>query len=142
MKNTYFLLLALLLSSCSPFKSISKQTEFSTTESGYIKLYNSEINLKFLTFGDFKYAINNKDYKSLKKNKSDIKDILVYGKTIIPPYYEFYILMNPQSKEYNADNYTVADTTMQQNNFVVLISNNADPEDCKFLLNNISIKND
>lgn len=121
--------------SCSPFSNLSKKT-YLGNERGYQSVYNSDAKFNSLTFGDFKFAFNNKEYKKLKKQNTKIKDILFYARTTDPAY-EYFILLNPENKKFDAVKYYIKDTIINNNNFVLLVSNDAPERDIKFISENI-----
>lgn len=136
MKKIFFLLSIIILTiSCSPFSNLAKETKFGN-ERSYQSVYNREVNFKSLTFGDFKFALRNKEYKRLKLKNADFKNILFYAKTNDPAY-EYLVLLNPKDKKFDYGKYFVKDTIIKDNNFVLLISNDAPKRDLKFITENI-----
>ncbi len=136
MKKIVLMFLTLGFISCSSFSEISNETKIGD-EDGHLKIYNPKANLKSLTFGDFKFAMNQKKYKKLNKVKPNFKDILFYAKTQDPAY-EYYVLYNPKEKIISDKNYFVKDTMIGNSNIVIAISRNAPKPDIKYIMSNIA----
>ena len=136
MKKIVLLILALGFISCSSFTKVSNETKIGH-EDGHVKIYNTKANLKSLTYGDFKFAMNQKQYKKLNKIKPIFKDILFYAKTKDPAY-EYYVLYNPKEKILSDENYFLKDTIIGNSNFVVAISKNAPKPDIKYIMSKIA----
>ena len=132
---TVTIILIFLLNNCTSFAKISDKTQIGR-EDGYMKIYNTEANFKSLTFGDFRFATTKNNYIDLSKKKPNLKNILFYGVTSDPPY-EYFVLFNPKTKNFNTDKYIVKDTILRHNNFVILISKEAPVKDIKFLTTKI-----
>ncbi|MHA3047785.1 hypothetical protein JSO59_010585 [Riemerella anatipestifer] len=136
MKKTFYLLsIIYLITSCSSFSKLSKETKFGK-ERGYQSVFNQAINFKSLTFGDFKFALRYREYKKLRSNNTEFKNILFYGKTDEPAY-EYFVLLNPKEKKFDTSRFFVKDTIIKNNNFILLISNDAPKSDIKFISENI-----
>jgi hypothetical protein len=135
MNKIILLFVVVFLTNCSPFHKLANKTQFGS-ENGYKKVYNSAAKLKSLTFGDFSFATNNKQYKSLTQQKTAMKDILFYGITT-KPNYEYYVLLNPKSRKFDVEKFVIKDTMISKHTIVVLISKNAPARDIKFLTENI-----
>jgi hypothetical protein len=130
-------LLLFLFGSCSPFSKISSHTQIGTADS-YTKVYNSKANFESLTFGDFKFAVNSKQFKSLNEKKPVFDKILVYAITTDKDAaYDYYILYNPQ-KSFNGKGYIVKEVQIQNTRLVLAISENAPDSDVKSLLDQIT----
>lgn len=136
MKLNFFSIASLLIfSSCSSFSKLSKDTKFGFGDE-YPTVYNTTVGIKTLTFGDFKYALNSKEYKKLNKQNPEFKDILFYAKTPDPAY-EYYVLLNPKDKNFDHQKYSIKDTLMNGKNIVLLISNKAPSRDIEFIQRHI-----
>ncbi|MDY3503329.1 hypothetical protein PG657_10350, partial [Riemerella anatipestifer] len=136
MKKAFYLSsIIFMITSCSSFSKSSKETKFGN-ERGYQSVYNRAVNFKSLTFGDFKFALRNKEYKKLRTNNTEFKNILFYGRTDEPAY-EYFVLLNPKEKKIDTSKYFVKDTIIKNNNFILLISNYAPKSDIKFISENI-----
>ena len=120
-----------IFAACSPFSRVSKSSKIGA-ENEYVTLFNGDTKFKSSTFGDFEFALNNKQFKKLIVGKSELKDILFYAKTTEPSY-EYYILYNPKSKVFDMNRFVVKDTIINQSNFVLLISKNAPQKDIDFI---------
>lgn len=136
MKKIVLLFLVLAFISCSSYNEISKETKIGTEDS-HIKIYNRQANFKSLNFGDFKFALDQKQYKKLNKIKPYFKNILFYAKTKDPAY-EYYVLYNPIEKIISNNNYIVKDTIIGKSNFVIAISKNAPKLDIAYIMSNIA----
>ena len=136
MKKIVLLFLIVTFVSCSSYTIISKETKIGTEDS-HLKIYNTLANIKSLTFGDFKFALNQKQFKKLNKIKPYFKDILFYAKTKDPEY-DYYVLYNPKEKIISTTIYTVKDTIIRNSNFVIAISKNAPQLDIEYIMNNIT----
>ncbi|AKP72123.1 hypothetical protein N4T15_09820 [Riemerella anatipestifer] len=103
MKKAFYLSsIIFMITSCSSFSKSSKETKFGN-ERGYQSVYNRAVNFKSLTFGDFKFALRNKEYKKLRTNNTEFKNILFYGRTDEPAY-EYFVLLNPKEKKLTLQN--------------------------------------
>lgn len=93
MKNFFvFITLTYFISACSPFSKLAKESKVETVN-GYVRVFNPKVNLSNLNFGDVRFAFTKKEYKLLNpKTKPSFKNILLYGKTITAPFYNYYIL--------------------------------------------------
>lgn len=135
MKHYLISLVILIFSSCTSFEHLSKSTEIGKDETS-VTVSNSKLSLLTRTFGDVKFALNNKQFKELKNSKPAFKNILFYGITKEPDY-EYYLLLNPSNNEFKLDKFDYKDTIINDNRFVVLISKSTPNSDKEFILNNI-----
>ncbi len=124
----------ILFIQCTSFSKVSKNT-IDGHEKGYKSVINEEVNFKSLTFGDFEFAFNNKDYNKINLNKNKFDNILFYAKTKSPEY-EYFVLCNPKEKSYNETEYIIKDTLINENKFVLIISKNAPKSDIEFISKN------
>ncbi len=134
-----YLLLTLLLAitACSsPFHKLAKHTEFGS-EGGYVSVINPVAGLKSLTFGDFEFATSSREYRSLTGTKPPFRDILFYAVTREPEY-EYYVLVNPRSRQFDEGSYSIRDTQIGGKNVVVVISRHAPVNDITFIKFNVS----
>ena len=114
---------------------MSKKTEFGN-EDGYVSVYNTNLNFKSLTFGDFKFARTNKEYKKLNQVPTSLENILFYGKTTNPSY-DYYVLVDPIETNFDLEKYTLKTTKIDGHNFVLLISKDAPFGDEKLISESI-----
>ena len=136
MKKLIALFLLITMISCSPFHQLAKETKIGIEE-GYTSVTNSTINLKSLTFGDFKFATKNKDYKKIKTDSTLFDNILFYAKTVNPSY-DYYVLMDPVDTLYDLKKYELEKTIINDHKFFLLISKDAPFGDAKFIRNNLT----
>lgn len=134
MKYVLILLIAtVLLGSCSSsFSPYSKYNQI--TDSYYLIIYNEKLNIKSFSFGDFKFAHNDKEFKKLKGEKSSFKNVLLYGLTN-PPEYEYYILQD--SIDYDTASFNSKHIKIDNRKFQMLISKSAPIYDKDFLMDSI-----
>lgn len=135
MKPLILLTLLALAACSSPFHKLAKHTEFGS-EDGYVRVSNPAANIKSLTFGDFEFASNLSEYKSLTGSKPPFRDILLYAATRSPEY-EYFILLNPKSNRFDEDKYSIRDTDIDGNNVVIVISRHAPVNDITFIKMNV-----
>lgn len=121
---------------CSSFCKIADATQMEQDENGYTKVYNKPANFESLTYYDFKFATDPKQFKNLNVSKPKFKDILFYAKTVDDPY-EYYVLYNPKRLN-KADDYRFKDTLIGNARFVLAISKNAPSQDAKFIMDRMS----
>jgi len=138
MKKLIVLFILLTAIRCSPFHQLAKETKIGN-EGGYTSVTNSHVSLKSLTFGDFKFATNNKDYKRLKLDTNVFDNILFYAKTANPSY-DYYILMDPVDTLFNLKKYELEKTIYKSHKFILLISKDAPFGDAKFIRNNLTVE--
>ena len=136
MKNIIATILIFSVISCSSFSSISEETKIGLEES-HTKIYNTKADFKSLTFGDFKFAMNQKQFRKINNSKPRFKDILFYAKAD-DPVYEYYVLYNPKIKSLQNDDYILKDTIMGNSKFVLAISKNAPRPDIDYIMNKIT----
>ena len=138
MKNIVATILIFSVVSCSSFSSISEETKIGSEES-HVKIHNVNADFKSLTFGDFKFAMNQKQFRKINNAKPRFKDILFYAKAN-DPIYEYYILYNPKIKSLQNDDYILKDTIMGNSKFVVAISKNAPKPDIDYIFSKIALE--
>lgn len=137
MKPLPFLFLAFFLTSCSSFSKLAKHTEIKQ-EGVYVKVSHDKANFSSLTFGDFSFALNCKEYRKLNAGaKPPFNCILVYAKTDKPEY-EYFILLNKKRKWFDTEKYFVKDTLIHSSYFTLLISKQAPEKDIRFISENFS----
>ncbi|WP_300567540.1 hypothetical protein [Flavobacterium sp.] len=136
MKFIIAIILLFSIVSCSSFSSLSAETKIGSEEH-HVKVYNTKADFKSLTYGDFKFAMNQKQFRKINNAKPRFKDILFYAKTIDPTY-EYYVLYNPKIKSLQNDDYIIKDTIMGNSKFVVAISKNAPKADIDYIINKIA----
>ena len=136
MKFLLSLLMTFILLSCSPFSGIAKLSLVSTDINRQTQVTNTAAKFKSLTYGDFQFATNKKEFKLLNQQKAKFDNILIYAKTEQPKY-EYYILYNPKSINLN-DDYKYKDTIIENSRFVLAISKIAPPTDAKFISGRMS----
>lgn len=131
------LLLAIIaLAACSsPFHKLAKQTEIGS-EAGYVSVSNPAANIKSLTFGDFEFATNTREYRSLTDTKPPFRDILLYAQTSEPEY-EYFILLNPRSTAINEEKYSLREIQIGENIVTVAVSRHAPVNDITFIKYNV-----
>lgn len=112
------IIILLIITGCSP--KISEHFE----QNGYVNNYNTFIindSLKtyFKTAGDFDFVTNRKTLKKvLRKNNYHFKNkVLVYGKTYIPPIYEYFITVGNDLSFEKPKHYIVFDTIIGKEKF-------------------------
>lgn len=135
MKAIYPILICLLMTSCATFSGLSRETMLGQQDP-YCKVYNSKADFMSLTFGDFRFAMNKKDYRKLNPPIISFKEILFYAKTTDPDY-DYYVLLNPEKTYQTNNKYVVKDTTIRQNHFVIAVSRSAPSSDINLIFNKI-----
>lgn len=135
MKIALPILLLLVVSSCGHFHPLATKTDIGSKD-GFTNLINPIANIESSTFGDFQFAFNQRQFKKLTGEKTDWKDILFYAKTEKPDY-EYFVLLNPQKKDWDTEKWTIKDTVIADNNWVICISKNAPLTDKIFILNHL-----
>lgn len=137
MKNFFvFITLTYFISACSPFSKLAKESKVETVN-GYVRVFNPKVNLSNLNFGDVRFAFTNKEYKLLNpKTKPSFKNILLYGKTITAPFYNYYILQ--ETNDLSDILYSYFDFGMDEDKVILAISKNTPTADKQFIIANIS----
>lgn len=138
--QTILILLTLAaLSSCGTFHRLAKHTRVGSEEV-YKKVYNPKAKLKTLTYGDFLFATSLAQYDTLAQDGPPYRNILFYAKTTHPPYYDYYVLLNPSTGYATTGQYVVKDTTLGHQHVVVLISQKAPESDRAFITRQLYIE--
>ncbi|MEJ6492380.1 MAG: hypothetical protein QNL60_07990 [Flavobacteriales bacterium] len=137
MKNFFvFITLTYFISACSPFSKLAKESKVETVN-GYVRVFNPKVNLSNLNFGDVRFAFTKKEYKLLNpKTKPSFKNILLYGKTITAPFYNYYILQ--ETNDLSDILYSYFDFGMDEDKVILAISKNTPTADKQFIIANIS----
>lgn len=135
MKPLILLILLALAACSSPFHKLAKHTEFGS-EDGYVRVSNPAANIKSLTFGDFMFATNTREYRSLTDTKPPFRDILLYAQTSEPEY-EYFILLNPRSTAINEEKYSLREIQIGENIVTVAVSRHAPVNDITFIKYNV-----
>ena len=137
MKNFFvFITLTYFISACSPFSKLAKESKVETVN-GYVRVFNPKVNLSNLNFGDVRFAFTKKEYKLLNpKTKPSFKNILLYGKTITAPFYNYYILQ--ETNDMSDILYSYFDFGMDEDKVILAISKNTPTADKQFIIANIS----
>ena len=137
MKNFFvFITLTYFISACSPFSKLAKESKVETVN-GYVRVFNPKVNLSNLNFGDVRFAFTKKEYKLLNpKTKPSFKNILLYGKTITAPFYNYYILQ--VTNDLSDILYSYFDFGMDEDKVILAISKNTPTADKQFIIANIS----
>lgn len=133
------LVLFLVLLSFVGCAHYSKQAVYNTTESvdGHTRLYNEKLNLSSLNYGDVKFALSDKQFKDqYPEEKPIFKHVIFYGRTIVAPYYDYYVLEKNNGKEH--PNYIFFEFSLQHKKFVLAISKEAPKTDENFIRNHLS----
>jgi hypothetical protein len=136
-KNFFvFITLTYFISACSPFSKLAKESKVETVN-GYVRVFNPKVNLSNLNFGDVRFAFTKKEYKLLNpKTKPSFKNILLYGKTITAPFYNYYILQ--ETNDLSDILYSYFDFGMDEDKVILAISKNTPTADKQFIIANIS----
>ena len=133
---TFFILIFVI--SCSPFSRFSKTNQYLSEKCPDSKttiriVSNQELGISTITFGDFKFANSQKEFKAINPSaKSQFKNILFYG---ITDDYEYYVLLNFEGKL--PENYISRDTIIGENQFVLVASNSIHEYDFNYLKKHI-----
>lgn len=138
MKLIFGFFLLLISIGCSPFHQLSKETKIGTKD-GYVVATNQQLNLESLTFGDFKFATSNKEFKKLKTDSIAFRNILFYATTSNPTY-DYYILVDPVDTNFNLKLYELEKVIQKEHRYYLLISKSAPFSDAKFIRNNFTVE--
>lgn len=138
MKSLIILTFLLILVRCSPFHQLSKATKIGT-EDGYVTVTHEPLKLKSLTFGDFKFATKNKEYKKLNQHRSSYDNVLFYARTDNPSY-DYYLLVDPVDTTFNLLDYELEKVIGQKQRLYLLISKTAPISDAMFIRNNFTVE--
>ena len=116
MKHFRLIILLLILTGCSP--KISEHFEQNRYISGSFVI-NDSLQTYFKTPGDFDFVTNRKALKKvLRKNNYHFKNkVLFYGKTYIPPFYEYFITVGNNLSFEKPKQYIVFDTVIGKDKF-------------------------
>lgn len=123
--NKGFVVISFLLFiiSCSPFSRFSKNNQFlrencPDSNKTISTVSNVPLGISTITFGDFKFALSNKEFKTVNPSrKPQFRDILFYG---ITDDYEYYVLLNFDGKI--PDNFVSNDTVIKGNRYTLVAS--------------------
>ncbi len=127
------IVLFLCVTSCTTYSKFSK---FNTTEScyqAYVCISNEDLNLKYQSFGGFKFANDLRTYKSLKKGKKPhFKNIITYGWSNNLNG-DYYLLLNNKK---HPRTYQFKDTIIDNRKITVALSKSVDYKvNTEFILN-------
>src|SRR5690606_16346161 len=86
--------------------------------------------------GDFEFATNTREYRSLTDTKPPFRDILLYAQTSEPEY-EYFILLNPRSTAINEEKYSLREIQIGENIVTVAVSRHAPVNDITFIKYNV-----
>ena len=142
-KRLLIILTIFVFSSCS--RQISPYFKYNKYISDiYYHIINDTLNLYHKSFGDFYYTIDKKTLvKVLKSRKYNFDNVLVYGKTNIDPYYEYYLLHNSKKKwKIDQSKAYVKDTIIADQNFTFIgfsLDNSNPKADFDRIFNNIVV---
>jgi hypothetical protein len=135
LSNFASILCLLVLTACHPFSNLARETEIKP-EGMYVSVYNAEVRIKALTFGDFEFARNRKELRQIRGNAKGFNKMLFYAKTTQPAY-EYCIMYEPVKLKGHSDEYTYSDTLIGEKKFVLGISKKAPADDLKFIRQHI-----
>lgn len=127
------LILLLAIVSCTTFSKYSKYSQIGNClgEKSYICINNDSLNIKYRSFGGFRFAKNNKEYKKLDRTiKPNFKNVLIYGNSKIINT-EYYILINERK---NNPQFIYKDTIINKISVSIAISKTTNVNNLKFLL--------
>lgn len=125
-----------ILTSCSNFHHYAGKNKVGSKD-GYTQVSNKKAHFNSSTFGDFKFAKSNRQFKKLTNYTPLFRDIVVYAKTQNPDY-DYYILLNPEEDFFMEKQYFKKDTIIQSNRLVLLISRKAPESDKDFIFNHLT----
>lgn len=112
------------------------QSDAFVTDDSYAKVLNAEAGFQSLTFFDFRFATNQREFKALHKKHAAFDNILVYAQTNDTPY-EYYVLLDPK-KPFPLQDFIVKDTIIGNKRLVLAVSKNAPPSDIDFIMGNLT----
>lgn len=127
------IVIALCCTSCT---TLSKFSKFNTTGScyqAYVCISNKNLDLKYQSFGGFKFANDLQTYKTLKKGKKPhFKNIIIYGWSNNLKG-DYYLLLDNKKR---SRNYQFKDTIINNRKITVALSKTIDYKvNTDFLLN-------
>lgn len=123
---------SLVIFSCNSFSSLSKDNNKSD-EDGFL-ISNKKAGLQATFFADFVFANNMKEYKKLNPTSKPLfKNILIYGKTKVAPFYEVYVV---QGKPTIPDDFIVKEEVFKNETYSFIISKDAPQYDLDYLKKN------
>ncbi|SMC46627.1 hypothetical protein [Moheibacter sediminis] len=131
MKNIVLILSVLfLITSCSSsiYNKYSKYNRFDK-EDGMLRFYNEELNVKSLSFNDYKFASNLGEFKSISKDSKPLfENVIVYARKTGTDQ-DFYIIkMNYVNVR---PDYQIIKHHGEKGTLFLLISKNTAEEDAK-----------
>ena len=96
----------------------------------YLCVNNDSLKLKFVSFGGFKFASSDEEFKRLNKKKPKFKNILFYGddryiKT------DYYVLLDNKKRK---KGYAYKDSIIGNRHFTVAVNDSCHESNKKFLL--------
>ena len=105
-------------------------------------ILNDSVKMYHQSLGDFKYQENSVELKKQLKNQ-ELNNVLIYGKSSVEPYYEYYLLLNPNKKKIGFSSFDyVQDTILKTDNYVFLgrgINDNFPERDFNFISQSIKV---
>lgn len=133
MKILKFVIL-LFFMSCTTFSPYSKLNKIDgCTGEAYMCIINDSLNLKYKSFGGFKFANNLKEYKKMKvKDEPNFKNIIAYGKSDVLKG-DYYLILN---NEKYPQNFNYKDTIITGKKITIALNKIIDyKQNRDFLLN-------
>lgn len=133
----YALTIFFFITSCATFHPDSKYNNISSSGK-YIQISNPKIKIQLLSYGDFVYANNKKEYKKLYNEFNSIhsspKKLILYAATTEPQYH-YYIF---QSKSIDSSNSKTISCFGKH--LTIQVEKLAPQKDIDFLLSNFKCK--
>lgn len=121
--------------SCSSFSRIAGETRIGS-EGNYVTVSNSEANFHSLTFGDFEFAVSQRQFRNLNPGKPIFRNILFYA-IADQPTYDYYVLENRKNRTIVHPDYILKDTLLGKSQLTIAISKNAPTTDLDFIRSKI-----
>lgn len=132
LKLAFLTSFSLIIFSCNSFSPLSKDNNKSD-EDGFL-ITNKKAGLQATFFGDFVFANNMKDFRKLNTNSKPLfKNIVLYAKTNVKPFYDVYIV---KGKVIAPNNFIVKEETFKHEAYSFIISKGAPQYDLDYLKKN------
>ncbi|WP_262150349.1 hypothetical protein [Chryseobacterium foetidum] len=135
MKSYAFLIiLSFMFYSCSG-NHFSRYAQYNTKaycyeDQQYLCISNDSLKLKYVSFGGFKFASSEEEFKKLNKKRPKFKNILLYGDDRYINT-EYYVLIDNKKRK---KGFVYSDSIIGKNHLTIAVSDSCHESNKKFLL--------
>lgn len=116
--SLFLLSLLILFQSCGPTRYVSSYFKYNQYKRDFNQLIsNDSIKILHQSFGDIKFETNKRKVNKIAaKSAVKLENVLLYGKTVLPPHYEYFVLLDTE-KEPSGEGVFVSDTLVNGHHY-------------------------